>query len=174
MTLLDLPHGKTQINESQKFNATDRAAHHQATELAGDVDETKGTLAKNPAAKNGKKKSKRPKTKKLGGGGGGSWPHEAGSGPSAEWLPKPPEKTQRHCQCLRLEGGVRQEVDLFFGDRHLLCSFLWGSRDRQVQTYYLPAPRPSSSALFQRVWFGVGLKGAGWTRTENDISTRTT
>jgi hypothetical protein len=27
MTLLDLPHGKTQINESQKFNATDRAAH---------------------------------------------------------------------------------------------------------------------------------------------------
>ena len=27
MTLLDLPHGKTQINESQKFNATDRAAN---------------------------------------------------------------------------------------------------------------------------------------------------
>ena len=25
MTLLDLPHGKTQINESQKFNVTDRA-----------------------------------------------------------------------------------------------------------------------------------------------------
>ena len=68
MTLLDLPHGKTQNNESRKFNGK---VDDTSTELAGDVDETKGTLAQNPAAQMGKNKSQRPKPKKLRGRGGG-------------------------------------------------------------------------------------------------------
>ena len=81
---------------------------------------------------------------------------------------------QPHCQRQRPGGGVRQEVDLFFGDRHLLCSFLWGSRRPTSSNLLPPGPPPFIFSPIPACLFGVGLKGAGWTRTENDISTRTT
>ena len=37
-----------------------------------------------------------------------------------------------------------------------------------------PGPPPFIFSPIPACLFGVGLKGAGWTRTENDISTRTT
>ena len=37
-----------------------------------------------------------------------------------------------------------------------------------------PGPPPFISSFIPACLFGVGLKGAGWTRTENDIPTRTT
>ena len=36
-----------------------------------------------------------------------------------------------------------------------------------------PGPPPFISSFIPACLFGVGLKGAGWTRTENDISRRT-
>ena len=39
----------------------------------------------------------------------------------------------------------------------------------KFKTYYLPAPRPFIFSPIPACLFGVGLKGAGWTRTENDI-----
>ena len=42
-------------------------------------------------------------------------------------------------------------ADLFLGTGTSCALFSGDREDRQVQTYYLPAPRPSSPALFQRV-----------------------
>ena len=70
--------------------------------------------------------------------------------------------------------GVRQEVDLFFGDRHLLCSSLWGSRRPTSSNLLPPGPPLFIFGFIPACLPGVGLKGAGWTRTENDISARTT
>ena len=86
-----------------------------------------------------------------------------------------PSQPQHHHQCQRPRGGGgRQEVGLFFGNRHLLCSFLCGSRRPTSSNLLPPGPPPFISSFIPACLFGVGLKGAGWTRTENDISTRTT
>ena len=105
----------------------------------------------------------------------GAWGRSSDLSFRSPHIPNPPKsnKPQRHCQRLRLEGGVRQEVDLFFGDRHLLCSSFWGSRRPTSSNLLAPGPPPFISSFIPACLFGVGLKGAGWTRTENDISTRT-
>ena len=49
-----------------------------------------------------------------------------------------------------------------------------GSRALERSNPLAPGSPPFILSFIAACLFGVGLKGAGWTRTENDISTRTT
>ena len=71
-------------------------------------------------------------------------------------------------------GGGALGSRLLFGDRHLSRSSNKGSRRPTSSNLLPPGPPPFIFGFIPACLSGVGLKGAGWTRTENDISTRTT
>ena len=77
----------------------------------------------------------------------------------------------RHCPSVRLNGLFQTCLNR---RSIFLCSSLWGSRRPTSSNLLPPGPPPFIFSPIPACLFGVGLKGAGWTRTENDISTRTT
>ena len=87
--------------------------------------------------------------------------------------PNPRKKRNATAIASAWGGGAPGRRPLF-GDRRLLCSFPWGSRRPTSSNLLPPGPPLFIFGFIPACLSGVGLKGAGWTRTENDISTRTT
>ena len=94
-------------------------------------------------------------TKGREGGAGDTWTPGEMALPSLlkglHQLPVIPQPTATPLPPPAPGGGARQDADLFLGTG-TSCALFSGDREgRQVQTYYLPPPRSSSSVLFQRV-----------------------
>ena len=93
-------------------------------------------------------RAQRKKWKKWGGGEGGKVPALTGVA-SPSRTPQPPNRNATANACAWRGGCVREQTS-FLETGTSRAPPTRDREDRQVQTYYLPAPRPSSSALFQR------------------------
>ena len=159
MTLLELPHGKTQINEYRKFNGkVDETWAERKTVMTGEVSAAEAIQHKPPGhemwsrAQRKKwrdKEAKKQRKKDPRGGGGEKGTPGRGhliSLSGAATFPPPCQPAQTPPPNATARGGAE------LIRKRAFCAFSPGDReDRQVQTYYLPDPRPSSPVLFQRV-----------------------
>ena len=86
-------------------------------------------------------------------------------------FPTPPKAANRNApaNASAWGGGGARKSTSFWGPKCLSCSFLWGSRRPTSSNLLPPGPPLFIFSPIPACLFGVGLKGAGWTRTENDM-----